>query len=181
MGAVDNSTTPVDSKGVGVYHLHQMVNKDGYGEWLATRLKSLEEDEAHLTTTIRGLEERRKGLAEELGRLRAAMQVYIEFVGPGRSKPEPAPPADYGDLRRLTIADAAAAIMRQRGGNAAVKEMIPILQSAGKLGKNAYNVVASTLERQPGRFRKVGPGLWGLTGELLPESPGHNGNGASSS
>ncbi len=107
-----------------------------------------------------------------------AAETYSRWKNPGNNGSDRAPSRvrkdDFGDLRKLTIADASAQVMRSRAGPVAIKELLPVLRSAGKLGnsKNGYNVVATILQRHsPSRFEKVSPGIWQLSNKLLSETP----------
>lgn len=116
--------------------------------------------------------------------------------GPAREEAPPVPSEDAdrqrgdgrppgqmptnADLRRLTIADGCAAIIRANGGTAQARLIVGLLRQAGKLTPGnltrQYDVVAKTLKRKPERFVRIAPGVWGLreqeaSGRPLPPLP----------
>jgi len=78
--------------------------------------------------------------------------------------------AVYGDLAHMTVPDGLATILLKRGEALTSRELLTVLEKAGKLkpgGKNNLIGVIGALKRSPDRFRKIG-GSW-----LLAQSNGH--------
>lgn len=77
-------------------------------------------------------------------------------------------PSGSTGLAGLSIADACEAIIRERGGEATVADIVATLQASGKLKeasrRSNYNTVASQMYRAKGRFQKVegSVGRWRL-------------------
>ncbi len=156
-----------------------MDSSEDFGGWAQKQLETLEKEDHVLAEQAREIGVKRSRLASQIAELRAAATMYLRWRSPnqrpsipvGESKGAYATPT-------MTIADIAAAVMRDQGGQAAARQLIDVLRGAGKLtgsdDRTAYNVVAATLDRQRDRFKKVGRGVWGLTNKLLPAAP--NGN-----
>ena len=109
-------------------------------------------------------------LQERLGEIDAFVKMWNIYAKPVPGTPLPGQPP-LADLRKMTIADGAASILRSMGGQAKAIEIVAMLRKSGKMnGKGDYGSLIQTIQRFPERFEKVRPGVWRLV-ETLPVNP----------
>src|SRR5215472_4027759 len=106
------------------------TQNDEFLQWVTDRMRQLAEEDAHLANTLRGIEERRKALAEQMGELQTAKDIYDGWKGPGSpngappdsarpSEPAQVPPGvEAMHLGNMTVADAAEVVIRAKHGRA---------------------------------------------------------------
>lgn len=145
--------------------------------WTQNQIRELEVKVAHLHNTIRGLEEQRRELDEQIGHLQAWLKLYGTSTDgeTAMAATEASAEDDAGAfLVQGTIADACAAILR-KVGEATTADLTDRLVKVGKVkGENrqtAYATVYGAIQRQPERFKKTAPGRWALTNQLLTDPP----------
>jgi len=107
-----------------------MRESEGYLHWLDDRIRQIGEQDVHLDSTIGGIEERRRGLAEQLAELHAARKVYAQW------KPEAAPVSQHTDqpdtrLAAMTTVQALEVVLKEQQ-EATVRELTNMVQKAGK-------------------------------------------------
>lgn len=151
--------------------------------WTQAQVRDLEDRIANLTSTIRGLEEQRRELDEQVGHLRAWLTLYAatphgEPASAGAVGSDA--PADGDKVVRGSVADVCAAILRVDGPMATrqlTEKLIAIGKIKGDNQQTAYATVYSAMNRQPKRFKRVGRGHWALADELLTDPVGLSPNG----
>lgn len=139
---------------------------DDFVERAQGRLNNLQTQDQHLEATLRGIMEQREAIEAEMGKLRAALEIYRTLMDiPASTPPKQQAPLVGEDFRMMTVADATEAIMRSQGGQAEIALVQHTLENAGKLrvGHNAYSTIVKTLQRFPTRFKKVKRGVWALS------------------
>lgn len=150
-----------------------------FESWTRAHLEDLKEDNAHITDTIRGLEEKRAANDVKIAELQRSLEIFREFnLGQDESHPRDVPPTEdeqqegfiplTDDLRQLllqsSIPDGAQLILEEAGGVARTADIARVLVLAGKIkSKYAPNQVYASLLRHPGRFEKADAGLWRLS------------------
>lgn len=143
-------------------------------------IRELEEESSHLAATIRGLEERQRGLTLRIQGAKEAIRYYESLMsGNGR---QPDIVYEQGDAfmvvevktaqapqRRAaggpTVAQMCAEFMTANTGEADVSDLASHLIEVGRYTserrRQAYRLITAILLRDR-RFRKVSPGRYGL-------------------
>jgi hypothetical protein len=163
-------------------------------DYVTQEMARLAEEDARLDEELRALEEKRQGIAQERQRLaqrveqlRTVDAVYQGWRNPGPSIDTDLRPSEASapvsvpvtaDLAAMTVADGAEAIMRARGGKATVRDLAATLHAAGKFkdARSGYTVVYPTLNKAPGRFRRLDKGVWGLVELFGSDDASERGN-----
>lgn len=140
-------------------------------ELIQERLTRLRSEDAHLGRTETGIRQQREALKREIEQLEITHNVVRSLTDTvhvsDSVKATVHRATDDLDLDGLTIADAAEQILKARGGEADVGELLRVLREAGRISKGAgsYGTLGKALDRHPSRFSKTGRGRWRLVGE----------------
>jgi hypothetical protein len=147
-------------------------------------IRELEEESRHLSSTIRGLEERRQSIALRIKAAQSALGYYSSLMGTngfeahgtavvsgtatlnGTVTTSPTiPPRRRTSNAGPTVAEMCAEYMAAHGGEADVSDLASHLIEAGRYTperrRQAYRLITAILLRDR-RFRKVSPGRYGL-------------------
>lgn len=136
-------------------------------ELIQNRLDAFRTQDLHLARTESGIRDQRAALKVQIDQLETTMAVVRQIVADTDAKQDrPPPPVQEPsvDLDGLSIADAAERVLKARGGEAGVGDLLEMLGAAGristKVGRHA--TLKKALERHPERFEKAGRGRWRL-------------------
>jgi hypothetical protein len=117
-----------------------------------------------------------EGIITEMERIQAALEILRPFAPPGMAEDM----AAYGDLKSLTVPEGCARILQVRRDGLTARELMQILEKAGKLQEDNPNNqigVIGALNRHAELFKKTGK-TWTLVdsnGHLpFAEVPGHS-------
>jgi hypothetical protein len=139
--------------------------QDTIPQVVETRTAELQREAVRLRGERAAIEERLAEIEGELGELEIAVRVYRRFSNGAPSVGSPASPLDLGaeperatlpDLSRMSLADAAATVLRVQGNGALSRDLRRVLTEAGKLppGRNSYGYLLKVLRDKPERFVK---------------------------
>lgn len=149
--------------------------QDSITQHVETRTSELQREAVRLRGERAAIEDRLEAIDSELGELEIAVRVYRRFAagttreGPLKlallvdesgAEPEPGLP----DLTAMSLADAAATVLRVYGDGARSRDLRHILTTAGKLpnNRNSYGYLLKVLRDKPDRFVKDAAGTWSL-------------------
>lgn len=137
-------------------------------------LQTAEAEVEKLTQEKTRLEADLMNVLQQLRDRHIFIELYRRYTE-GDSRPQPGQ-LPLGNLAGMTIADAAEAILRAHRRPMKLTEIIELLRHGGKLrgeSRSEYGTVFKSLDHQPERFAKVGPGIWKLRdGEETSQSNG---------
>ena len=108
--------------------------------------------------------------ADEIANIESALAVMRDYAPLGQLPGLDDDVRVYGDLAHMTVPDGLAVILTKRGEALTSRELLTVLEKAGKLesgnGNNLIGVIGA-LKRHPNRFQRVGKS-W-----TLAKSNGH--------
>ena len=111
---------------------------------LVSQIKEKRQDKQKLEQQRFEIQSQLKALDEELRGLESALSVHDRLMGIA-SAPSSTPNSNARRFAKATIADSCAAIMREMGGYARIRDLVECLQKAGKLTSKDYRTAHSTV------------------------------------
>lgn len=137
-------------------------------ERMQQRADELRRQDAELEQEQREIAEMRSAVNGELSNLQLAINLYAEYAKRTNGAPVPDQAEAFPLPLTGTLADAAAELLRQNGGEMELAALHDQLIQANKLRKtpNSRTTLWKTLDRKDDVFEKAGRGRWRLVGRV---------------